>query len=301
MSKISKAEKSLVEQIRSGDPDAWSQLVDKYNGRLVAFAQTGLSQRADAEDVVQDTFISFIKSLANFRGDASLETYLFTILRRKIIDTYRSRGSRGICFVQDVYKGKGSDGSGDAFGILPSKEQTASWYMSRDEQNDLSRDVLQDAIVDLVDKLKQSMNLRDLQIIELLFYGHIPNKDVGRIMGIDDKNIGVIKHRYIKQLAQQVQQNDNESEAVSEEFEYILTEIWESLRLSCPKRSTIGAYLLGTLEKPWHDYVDFHLNKLGCKFCQANLDDLKDKNQQAGESKFRKRIMESTIGFLNKV
>jgi RNA polymerase sigma-70 factor (ECF subfamily) len=87
MSELTEAERYLLESIRQGDADAWSQLVQRYQGRLLAFAHGRMRRSADAEDLVQETFLAFLKGLAAFRGQANLETYLFTILRRKIIPT----------------------------------------------------------------------------------------------------------------------------------------------------------------------------------------------------------------------
>ncbi len=80
---------TLIEAIRSGDPEAWPQLVAEYHGRLLAFARSQLGQESDAEDAVQETFVGLLKSLNGFRGEASLETWLFQILRRRIADQYR--------------------------------------------------------------------------------------------------------------------------------------------------------------------------------------------------------------------
>ncbi len=91
MNKISQAEQYLLGQIRQGDNEAWSQLVNRYEGRLLHFAQAKLPQRTDCEDLVQETFISFIKGLNDYRQDCGLESYLFVILRRKIIDSYRRK------------------------------------------------------------------------------------------------------------------------------------------------------------------------------------------------------------------
>jgi hypothetical protein len=78
-----------------------------------------------------------------------------------------------------------------------------------------------------------------------------------------------------------------------------VTEVWEEQRLTCPKRSTIGRYVLGTLEPQWQELVDFHLNRLGCRFCRANLDDLQKKTEQ-DSAVVRDRILHSTIGFFRK-
>ena len=83
------------------------------------------------------------------------------------------------------------------------------------------------------------------------------------------------------------------------ELEQAVGRLWEQGRLSCPKRSTIGGYVLGTLDEPWLEYVHFHLQTLGCHFCRANLEDLEQANSTPRAS-LRRRIMESTVGFLHK-
>ncbi len=84
------------------------------------------------------------------------------------------------------------------------------------------------------------------------------------------------------------------------EEENLLAGIWGDLRLSCLKRSTIGAWLLGTLEPPWASYADFHLNRLGCRSCRANLEDLRRPADGEPAVAARKRILASTVGFLRR-
>jgi hypothetical protein len=79
----------------------------------------------------------------------------------------------------------------------------------------------------------------------------------------------------------------------------LLTETWEDLRPSCPKRSTVGGYVLGTLDEPWRHYIDFHINRLGCSFCRASLEDLQQQSRQNLGS-LRRRILQSTVGFFHK-
>jgi hypothetical protein len=133
------------------------------------------------------------------------------------------------------------------------------------------------------------------KMIELLFYCRIPNKYVANLFKLKEISVRVFKHRCLKRIRENITKFDTLTNLASSNYEYFLTEIWESHRLSCPKRSTLGAFLLETLEPRWFDYVDFHLTTLGCHFCRANLKDLKRDEQRL----FRKRIMESTVGFLS--
>lgn len=295
MAGITEADKYLIEQIRRGNADGWSQLVARYQGRLLAFARSQLSRKSEAEDMVQETFIMFLQKIGSFRDDCSLETYLFTILRRKIIDLYRGRQLRA-CFLNDA--SSSSDDSSAQEERIASTEPGASWYVRRDEHADRARAALAGALGELVDRLKENHNFRDLKILEAIFYGQIRNKVAAGLLGVDEKQIALIKHRMIKELRESLSRRGADADA--EPSDSMLTEVWEERRFTCPKRSTIGRFLLGTLESPWNEYVDFHVNKLGCKFCRANVDDLQKATEHQQE-KVQQKIFESTIGFFKPV
>ncbi len=62
----SEGDRLLIQQIRQGDPRAWENLIERYEGRLLAFVERRLRDRAMSEDVVQETFIGFLNSLPHF-------------------------------------------------------------------------------------------------------------------------------------------------------------------------------------------------------------------------------------------
>ena len=307
MSKLTEADRHLLAQIRRGDSDGWSQLVDRYQGRLLAFARGQLGHTADGEDAVQDTFLNFLKGLANYREQASLETYLYGILRRRIVDQFRGRRVN-VCSLQDALGGSGA--GPDRGTTLQSAEPTASWYARRNEHDQALQEKLWAALSDLVERYKHARNFRNLQVIEMVFYAQMRNKDIAEHLGMNEKQVALLKHRFLSRLSQQIQQVQHEratgqpsliQSTAGDSFPYddLLAQVWEQHRPSCPKRSTVGGYLLGTLDQPWHAYVDFHIKHLGCRFCQANLDDLEQQNDEAQPALLRDRIMQSTVGFLS--
>ena len=294
---LSDADRFLLQAVREGREEGWSQLVDRFQGRLCAFARGKLPSPADAEDVVQESLIAFLRGLGGFEGRASLETYLFSILRRKIADHYRLRRVN-VCLLQDLFGGGAGGGDDDSAGPLeraPSPDLTASQYVRRDEQQERVREALAAALTDVVDRLKESLNFRNLQIFEMLFYCQLRNKDVAQVAGLPAGQVAGIKHRWLTELRGRL---SGAGAAVGDISDTLLTEVWEATRPSCPKRSTVGAFLLGTLEADWAGYVGFHLHRLGCRFCLANLEDLKIQNDGADQGGLRARIMESTVGWL---
>src|SRR5262249_11140949 len=83
------SDRPLIRQIRQGDPRSWDTLIARYEGRLLAFVDRRLHDRAASEDVVQEAFIGFLNSLPNYDEARELQTYLFTIASHKLTDHLR--------------------------------------------------------------------------------------------------------------------------------------------------------------------------------------------------------------------
>jgi RNA polymerase sigma factor (sigma-70 family) len=303
---LSEADRFLLEAVRGGEESGWARLVDRYQGRLLAFARGQLRSEADAEDAVQDTLVSFLTGLGAFNERASLETYLFSILRRKIVDNYR-RKRLASCSLSDSVGGGGASGGSSAGddgvtlgAMIGSDDMTASWYVRRDESQASHQAVLAEVLGDLVGRLKKTLNFEHLRVAELVFYAQLRNKKIAQKTGLDEKRVALIKHRFIERIAKGVSELGGVGS--SELADSTLTQVWESLRPSCLKRSTIGAWRLGTLDADWHDYVSFHIEELGCRFCAANLRDIERAEAAAGKRDLAsQRLMQSTIGFLSRV
>ncbi len=90
------------------DPNKW---IDLYSDYLFNYTISRVSDREKAQDLVQDTFLAGLKSMKNFKGEASERTWLISILKRKIIDHYRKINSKkGKAEVRINYKDSESEG-----------------------------------------------------------------------------------------------------------------------------------------------------------------------------------------------
>jgi RNA polymerase sigma-70 factor (ECF subfamily) len=69
----------LKERIRTGDPRVVDDLFRCTNASLERFLRARCGNRADAEDALQDTFVSAQRSLSGFRGEASPQSWLFRV------------------------------------------------------------------------------------------------------------------------------------------------------------------------------------------------------------------------------
>jgi RNA polymerase sigma-70 factor (ECF subfamily) len=90
------------------DPNKW---VDFYSDYLFNFTISRVNDREIAKDLVQDTFFAGLKSMKNFKGEASERTWLISILKRKIIDHYRKINSKkGKAEVRMTYNSEENEG-----------------------------------------------------------------------------------------------------------------------------------------------------------------------------------------------
>ena len=78
--------------------------------------------------------------------------------------------------------------------------------------------------------------------------------------------------------------------------------IWRRHRLSCPSREQLGSFLLGILPQEAADYVGFHLDLVGCRYCQANRRDLERQQAEAraAAQTRRRKYFQSSAGYLRK-
>lgn len=79
-----------------------------------------------------------------------------------------------------------------------------------------------------------------------------------------------------------------------------LAAIWRRHRLSCLSRDQWGSYLLGALSAAEADYARFHLEVVGCRYCAANVADLKQRQQEpaAAQEARQRRYFQSSAGRL---
>lgn len=100
---------NLIEQSKKGDQIAFRQLVERHQMRVRKTVIGMLGECAEAEDVAQETFIRFYKSIKDFRGDSKLETYLTRIAMNLSLNELKRRQKRNTRFLffqknEDVFQ-----------------------------------------------------------------------------------------------------------------------------------------------------------------------------------------------------
>lgn len=165
-----------------------SDWVDKYSDSLFNYAFYRVKDRDLALDFVQDTFFSGLNALDRFEEKSSVKTWLFSILKRKIIDYWRQQNSRKTKPVSQFSSNEDEDTSW----IENASVDIDSSVIEDEIENKELKDVLMDCISDLPPKWKG-----------IFIDKYLDNKDSEEICNeheITSSNFWVIIHRAKVQL-----------------------------------------------------------------------------------------------------
>lgn len=171
-------ENRLARMALKGDQQAFAELVDLYQDKLYHMAYRMLSNRQEAEDVVQDTFLRVYKNLDRFDETLKFSTWIYRIATNLCIDRLRKRKQTySLDAESQDYEGL------DGYSMIPSDDRTPeSELILSDTQR-----IIHQAMESLPPKYKTVMMLRYIQDLSL--------QEVGDILGMPVTTIKTRVHR----------------------------------------------------------------------------------------------------------
>lgn len=181
------ADAYLIEKIRKGDQDAWQVMIDRYEGRLMAYTNSRIRNRAASEDIVQEAFVGFLVSLPNYDGARPLESYLFSICAYKLTDHLRREGRRPS--IQMHGRSSSSGGEMEPVGT----DRVASSIARSVERKRLEEAAVRDAIAEQIARWKSGDSWVKLKCIELLFVRGMANKEVASLLELTEQQVANYK------------------------------------------------------------------------------------------------------------
>lgn len=186
-------EQQLVERLKRQDEAAFNELVRLYDKRVFRLVLRMLNDRAEAEDVAQEVFVTIFKAIGNFRGESKLSTWIYRIAtnhcknRVKYLDR-RARGKK--TELDEVSE----------HGAMESASMSSSAQVARpDEQaeaNQIER-IVREAIAELDEDQRELVILRD---VENLSY-----EEIQQITGLPEGTVKSRLHRARLSLMKSVQ------------------------------------------------------------------------------------------------
>lgn len=148
----------LVRDAKQGDFDAFDALVKKHEQRVFSLSLRIVRSRHDAEDVVQQTFMSVVEKIADFREEARFSTWLTRIATNHALNLLRKRAVRKTVQLADEHRDEGYDD-------VPHPEYIAQWRETPEQiagRRETQR-LLAEALDKLDDKYRLVFLLRDVE------------------------------------------------------------------------------------------------------------------------------------------
>lgn len=191
---VSESERLLIRQIRQGDSRAWEGLIARYEGRLLAFVDRRLRDRAASEDIVQETFIGFLNSLPNFDESRELQTYLFTIAAHKLTDHLRRVGRHPLQAL--------ADSTGAVVHEPLDPHRAASSLVRSGERRQLESTALAQALGRMIGRWRERREFQRLKIMELLLVKGWANREVAAFLKIGEQQVANVRFAAVKKLSE---------------------------------------------------------------------------------------------------
>ncbi len=157
---VSASEADLLAQLKAGESTAFDILINRYSGDLYSLLLRLSGNPEEARDLTQETFLRVVQSVKNFRGEASLKTWLFRIA----INQARNRRRWWLARRQNVTfsldGGRDDDDSTSLHNTLTDDSQASP------EDEALRREQsakLRDALRGLATHFREAVILRDIE------------------------------------------------------------------------------------------------------------------------------------------
>jgi RNA polymerase sigma-70 factor (ECF subfamily) len=178
---MSELESSLLRRLRDRDERAFVELIDEHRDRVFNITYRMLGNRAEAEDVAQEVFITVFKQIDNFRGDSKFSTWLYrvTVNHCKNRIKYLSRRhSRDQDELDETSQQQNSAVNGAPVRAKNPDKALESMQMEK---------LLQEAIASLDDEQRAVVILRDVEDLSI--------EEICEITGLPDGTVKSRLHR----------------------------------------------------------------------------------------------------------
>lgn len=166
------------------NPSCW---VKEYGNTMYQYSMARVNDEEDASDLVQETLLAALKSAPAYKGEASEKNWLFSILKNKIVDYYRSKAKKRV--VQELPELTGNEEEWfDESGSWRLQHLPQEWHFSQTttERKELQR---------IIDQCKEDLKEVQRQVFVLKYMEDRDADFICKVLQISSSNYWVLLHR----------------------------------------------------------------------------------------------------------
>lgn len=175
----------IVEKVQAGDVDAFDILIRKYRERVYSVIYNLTSNREDASDLAQDTFIKAFQSINRFKGKSSFFTWLYRIALNTTLTHLRKNKLRRFF----------------SFEKMVDEDHSAGFIDSMTSDSDSDKAALMSELQEKLNDAFQKLSVKHRTVITLFEIDGLSHKEISDIVGC---SVGTVRSRlhYAKQFLQ---------------------------------------------------------------------------------------------------
>jgi RNA polymerase sigma-70 factor (ECF subfamily) len=174
------SDEALLRAHGGGDPEAFGELIERYQRELFHFLVRFVGDRAAAEDIFQESFLQVHQSMHQFDPSRRFRPWLFTIAANKARDWLRSASRKQTSPLQASIGNSSDNDSGEFIDLMRSPIELPDEPMARQEL----REKVQRVVMGMPEHLRE--------ILLLSYFHQFPYKQIGEMLDIP---LGTVKSR----------------------------------------------------------------------------------------------------------
>jgi len=175
----------VVQSVQAGDVAAFDQLILKYRERVYAMIYNMTSNREDAADLAQDTFIKAFQSINRFQGQSSFFTWLYRIAVNSALTHIRRNKLRSFFSFDKIHE----------------DTSVAAVINQLTDKKDVEREVFVHELQERLNEALLKLSIPHRTVVTLFEIDGLSHEEIAEIM---DCSVGTVRSRlhYAKQLLQ---------------------------------------------------------------------------------------------------
>ncbi len=177
-------EKRLLDQARSGQEEAFAQLVKEHSEKLISLAWRLVGHREEAEEIAQEAFLRFYRALPSFRGESSVGTWLYRTVSRLAIDHLRREQLKRRFF----FTRSGDPEQIDPIDLVPDASPSPQDMLLAKETASRMQKVL------------HRLSPRQKAVFVLRHMEDLPLREIAAVLGLKEGTVKAHLHRAVSQL-----------------------------------------------------------------------------------------------------
>jgi RNA polymerase sigma-70 factor (ECF subfamily) len=185
-------ERRLVDALRAGDESAFTRLVEEYTPGMLRLARMFVSNRAVAEDVVQDAWLGVVKGIDRFEGRSSLKTWIYRILTNTA-KTRAVREGRSIPF--SALAGEDEEGAVDPDRFLGDESRFPGHWGAPPQRWEPERRLLSSETLAVIEREIEKLPPNQAIVVTMRDVEGFDAEDVRNALDVSETNQRVLLHR----------------------------------------------------------------------------------------------------------